>query len=369
MKAFNQRELRITLKRTEQAQFLLRFLQNKGVRLKKLHITDKQITFIMTKNHLPIFRIGRKKYRVKASIRYLKPDKILQKDVLTVMGVALLICMPLLFLQFVWKIDVESPIVEVEDQLKNYLQDELNIRTPIQKSDLPNDVVLRQLIMQQFREFSWVHIAKEGSHVTITPEFAPKADVEESERRPLYLIAANNGVITHFNIEYGERKVKPNMTVYKGDLLVSGIIGEGEERVVVGAKGDVFADYWLETSFSVPRTIEYDRIAEQMWQWTWNPRVFLYVLEQKSPLLLKELLVFEKHQKIERVAERLEPQHIEERILPLLHEKILRSLPQKSSIKSENLLHVTFDDDTVKGKVLFFVNENIATPDHAGQGD
>lgn len=369
MKSLNKRELLVTLKRTEQAQLLLRFLQNKGVRLKNVQLTDKQIRFIMTKNNLPTFRRGRKKYRVKASIGYLQPDKILQKDSLTVIGIVLMICVPLLFLQFVWKVEVKSSVIETEDQLANYLYNELNLRTPIYKKSMPNDVVLRQLIMQRFREFSWVHIAKEGSHVTITPEFAPEVDIEEREKLPLYLVAANNGVITHFNIEYGERKVKPNMTVFKGDLLVSGIIGEGESQVVVGAKGDVFADYWLETTFTIPRTIEYDRIVDQVWRWRWNPTVFAQVLEMKSLAALKEVVVLEKQQKIERVAERLEPEHMEQRLLPLLHEKILRSLPQKSSIKSENLLHVTFDDDTVKGKVLFFVNENIAMPGHAGQGD
>lgn len=369
MKQLNKRELLITLKRTEQAQLFLRFLQNKGVRLKHLHATDKQLTFIMTKNHMPLFRIGRKKYRVKVSIRYVQPDKILQRDVLTSLGILFIVCLPLVLLQFVWKVEVNAPAVEVEDQLHRYLQGELNLRTPLSKKDLPNDAVLRQLIMQQFREFSWVHIAKEGSRVTITPEFAPKAEVEKGEKLPLYLIAANNGVITHFTIEHGERKVKPNMTVYKGDLLVSGIIGEGEEQVVVGAKGDVFADYWLETSFTVPRTIEYDRVVEQVWQWKWNEEALKQMLELKSVVFLKELFILEKRQKIERVTERLEPEHMEKRIVPLLHEKVLRSLPQKSSIKKENLLHVTFDDDTVKGKVLFFVNENIAMPHYAGQGD
>ena len=57
---------------------------------------------------------------------------------------------------------------------------------------------------------------------------------------------------------------------------------------------------------------------------------------------------------------KLSEKQIESFILPLLHEKILKSLPPKTIIKKENLLHVTFDDDKVKGKVLFLVNENIA---------
>lgn len=369
MKKYDQRQLVVTLKRSEQAQLLLRFLKNNRVLLKNLHITDKQIRFFMAKHQLSIFRKGRKKYKVRATIRYHQPDKILRKDLLTVIGLVCLLCMPLVGLQFVWVIDVQSPIVEVEDALTDYLEEELQLRTPLKKRDMPDDTALRQAIMQQFRAFSWVHIAKFGSRITITPVFAPKVEVERNERLPLYLIASNNGVITHMDIEYGERKVKPNMTVYKGDLLVSGIIGEGEEQVVVGAKGAVYADYWLETTFSVPRVVQYDKVTEQLWQWVWNEAALRQAVAKRSLMPLRELVVLEKQLKTARVTERLEPEHVEARLLPLLHEKVLRNLPQKSSIKSENLLHVTFDDDTVKGKVLFFVNENIAMPDHAGQGE
>lgn len=368
MKKMDRRELRITMRRTEQAQALLRFLQRSGVTIRQLTITDRQLTFLLAKHHLPIFRQGRKKYRVKTSMRFVKPDKILQKDFVTLLGVLLLVCVPLILRQFIWDIQVESAVEEVEDELTSYLQQDLQLQVPLRKEHLLSDTELRQQIMQRFREFSWVHIAKEGSRVLVMPEFAPKAEREEQQQLPLYLVANSSGVITHFNVESGERKVKPNMTVYKGDLLVSGILNEGEQQVVVGAKGEVYADYWLETTFTVPRTLQYDRIVEQVWHWQWNEGVFGRALEGRTFSPFKEMMVLEKKQKVERVAEQLEQSDIEARLIPLLHKKILGSLPQKSSIKSENLLHVTFDDDTVKGKVLFFVNENIAMP-YDGQGD
>ena len=71
------------------------------------------------------------------------------------------------------------------------------------------------------------------------------------------------------------------------------------------------------------------------------------------------------HKKTEKINE----DDIENFILPLLHEKMLRSLPLKSTIKSEKLLHVYADDDTVKGKVLYLVNENIAKPHPIHQGE
>lgn len=43
------------------------------------------------------------------------------------------------------------------------------------------------------------------------------------------------------------------MTVYEGDTLVSGVLMHGDQYVIVGAEGEVFADYWLETTFSIPK--------------------------------------------------------------------------------------------------------------------
>lgn len=369
MTSLNKRKLIVQMKRDARAQSLLKLLQRHSVRLERLTITDKSISFVMTKNNLPKLRAARKKHRAKVKIHYVEPDKILQRDPQTFIGLALLLCMPLLLMQFIWKVDVQLETIELTDAVTTYMQQELPINTPLLKKELPSDHVLRQKIMQQFRDFSWVHITKQGSHLIITPQLAPINEVVETEKPATYLVATNNGVITHFDIERGERLVKPRMTVYKGDILVSGVMGEGEAQTVIGAKGEVYADYWLEALFTVPRVVEYDRLVEQAWQWQWDLSVAQQAIEHRTWRPFLSLVKWEKVQQFERVTERLEEAHIETRLLPLLHEKIVRTLPQKSSIKSENLLHVTIDDDTVKGKVLFFVNENIAAPFPSGKGD
>lgn len=60
----------------------------------------------------------------------------------------------------------------------------------------------------------------------------------------MHLIASNSGVITHYFLTSGVRLVDANTTVYKGDALVSGILEAGEEQLVIGAEGEVYADYW-----------------------------------------------------------------------------------------------------------------------------
>ena len=92
-------------------------------------------------------------------------------------------------------------------------------------------------------------------------------------------------------------------------------------------------------------------------------------VEQLSLRPLKELISREPYRVFHEQTETISEQDIDQVILPLLHEKMIRSLPLKSTIKSEKLLHVYADDDTVKGKVLYLVNENIATPHPIHQGE
>ena len=80
----------------------------------------------------------------------------------------------------------------------------------------------------------------------------------------------------------------------------------------------------------------------------------------KFPNWISNYIEIKKTQNYITTIQELSEEQIDSFILPLLHEKILKSLPPKTIIKKENILHVTFDDDKVKGKVLFLVNENIA---------
>ena len=223
--------------------------------------------------------------------------------------------------------------------------------------------------MEHFREFSWIHITKMGSHVTIAPQLAPKIEQIEKANEKQHLIASNSGVITHFEIERGIRQVEQNMTVYRGDTLVSGVLVRDEDVFVVGAAGEVYADYWLETTFSIPKKIEIEVLDDYGWEYTVDWGQIAASWEQKSIEPLKYFIQYLPYRMLHKKTEKINEDDIENFILPLLHEKMLRSLPLKSTIKSEKLLHVYADDDTVKGKVLYLVNENIAKPHPIHQGE
>ncbi|MFP7199631.1 sporulation protein YqfD [Lysinibacillus halotolerans] len=375
MKKFDNRPVEIHITRNNAAHAFIQNLHSKGVKIKNVTHLDNEIRFEITRKDINIVRTIRKKYRVKVKIQYLQISRIFQKNSWTAIGLLLLICIPIVASQFVWKVEVQSDIPEVRVAVEKIVNEKLSLAKPTLRGKVESDFEIRQTIMEELRDLSWVHILKTGSSMTIVPQLAPITDNRDNiNEGKNHLIAAKSGVITHFEISSGERRVLPNTTVYKGDTLVSGVISVGDKSVVVGASGEVYADYWLETEFSIPKELQL--ISASSREWTIDFKMNNDKKEQgKSfqkidlPEWLSKFIEIKRTQKYITVTEEITEERIESFILPLLHEKILKSLPPKTIIKKENILHVTFDDDKVKGKVLFLVNENIAENYPIDQGD
>lgn len=359
----------IKMKQSTEANTFIMLLKKNNIRITQLRFPGKEITFQLAHKDLSLIRKLRKQAKVRIEIRYSEPEIILQKDLKTGIGLILLLIVPLLLSRFIWQVDVEAQTVEIEDEVMDYLQKEVGIEFPVRKNAFISDNEIRQTMMREFREFSWVHIMKNGSKVTISPQLAPKIEPPQNSSTNQYLIAGNNGVVTHFQIEKGIRKVEPNTTVYRGDVLVSGIMEYGEKSILIGAEGKVFVDYWLETSFTIPKTIEMEVLDDYGWNYQINWNQIGASIEQKSFKPLKSIVTYESYRMFHKKTEKISEKDIESVILPLLHEKMIYSLPLESAIKAEKLLHVSADDDTVKGKVLYLVNENIAKPHLIHQGE
>ncbi|MFO7315603.1 MAG: sporulation protein YqfD [Bacilli bacterium] len=375
MKLYDRRPVEIRMSRNEKVHEFIRRLQQNRVKIRELEYLEDEVKFEISKKDVSTVRKLRKKYRLKVSIRYLQESRIFQNTGWTMFGLALLVIIPILCSQFIWKVEVEAETPELAVKVEKVLDEKIKLNRPLLKRNLVSDFEIRQIIMEQIRDLSWVHIIKKGSSITIVPQLAPITEVKENKPDRLYhLVAAKSGVITHFDITSGERRVMPNTTVYKGDVLVSGVIQVGEdEYLAVGAKGEVYADYWLETNFEIPRKVQYISATERKWTIEWKNK------EEKEkeqslqkvnlPRWISNYIEVKKTQSYTTTVRELSEEQIDSFILPLLHEKILRSLPPKTIIKKENILHVTFDDDKVKGKVLFLVNENIAKEYPIDQGD
>ena len=142
-------------------------------------------------------------------------------------------------------------------------------------------------------------------------------------------------------------------------MLVTGILEQGGKTTVVGADGAVFADYWVEYSFSLPKTIDFHMQGEEVmqlsFQWPWQKDKSDE--QERSPwsIIRSERHMEEKSGQFELV------EGMEETVLiPLLKSKLMSESFSKAIVLDEKVLHVSFDNDKVNGTILFLINDNIA---------
>lgn len=258
---------------------------------------------------------------------------------------------------FLWHVEVESDMPEVAERIEKKLEsaDIVPFR-PL--SSIPDEGEIRRDLMQDDPSLSWVRFKRIGTSLTIIPMLSPTSDAEEEvEGPPSDLIARTGGIITRFALTRGERVKEVHSTVEKGDVLATGVLEQGDKKTVVGAAGAVFADYWVEYTFTVPKLIHYKTQGEEEVKWVIN-LPWKALDEPETPLW--PIISTEKRTTVENFQLELAEGMEETVLVPLLKEKLLAERGADAIVKDSKILHVTFDDDKVKGAILFHVNDNIA---------
>lgn len=148
-------------------------------------------------------------------------------------------------------------------------------------------------------------------------------------------------------------------------MLATGVLVQGDKTAVVGADGAVYADYWVEYSFSLPQIIGYrlqgQETVEFSFNFPWQPQE-----EKWSP---KSFIQTERHANEKTGQLELSEGMEETVIIPLLKNKFLSESLSKAIIQDEKVLHVSFDNDKVSGTVLFLINDNIAVKRPISRGE
>ncbi|WP_153733215.1 sporulation protein YqfD [Sporosarcina obsidiansis] len=341
-------------------------LQVEQVKIKNLYMAGRSVYFETDSKGIQTIRRLRRKYRVKVKISHIGNDTVnyrLFSSLLFIVGCVLPLCASL----FLWNIKVESEVPELAERLENKME-KANITVPSLLSKLPEEDEMRRLLMQDESSLSWIRFKQMGTSLIVSPMLAPlstevKEDVKE---KPSHLVAKTGGVITHFALTRGERASIVHQTVKKGDMLATGILEQGEKTTVVGADGAVYADYWLEYHFELPRTVKYFTIGEEQMNINWRTP---WEKSKSDSLRLRNPVTFKKTRDDPVHTVRLGKGMEETVILPLLKYDLLSKRTDELIIKEENILHVTFTNDKVKGTILFLINENIAEKRPITQGD
>ncbi|WP_058301883.1 sporulation protein YqfD [Gorillibacterium timonense] len=106
-------------------------------------------------------------------------------------------------------------------------------------------------LMTRLPDATWIGVERNGTSIririveTTKPEDKPLAS-------PRHLIAKKDALVTKIFAEKGKPVVAPNTYVRKGQLLISGQLGDGEHRKWVPATGKVFGLVWYVSTIEVP---------------------------------------------------------------------------------------------------------------------
>lgn len=340
-------------------------LKSAGAKITALHIERDKAFFKTDKKGIRQIRKYRRRYGLKVSVRLAVNDYGL--DTLFKSSRYLIVfSIPFICSFFLWSVKVESDMPEVVERIEEKLQEDSIVPFRLLMS-IPDEGEMRRRLMQDDPTLSWVRFKRVGTSLTVIPMLSPSLNNEiQSEGTPSDLVARTGGVVTRFALTKGERVAHMYMTVKKGDVLASGTLEQGENTVTIGAEGAVFADYWMEYKFNIPKTIHYKVQGEEKVEFVFHPPW------QQEKLFSKEVLnMIETKRTIYEADARLEiGEGMEETvIIPLLKRKLLAELGAGAIIKEDKILHVTFDNDKVNGTILFLINDNIAVKRPISQGD
>lgn len=111
--------------------------------------------------------------------------------------------------------------------------------------------VLAHSLMGRLPDATWIGVERKGTSIRIRVVETTKPE-EKPLVSPRHLIAKKNALVTKVFAEKGKPVVAPNTYVRKGQLLVSGELGEGDHRKWVPATGKVFGLVWYVSTVEVP---------------------------------------------------------------------------------------------------------------------
>lgn len=327
-----------------------------GTKITSLSVVDGVAYFQTDRSGLRAIRRNRRHYRLKVaiSIANLESGSI---GLFTSSRFLIACLIPFVASFFLWTVDVESDMPEVVDRIEQKLEkSSIVLLRPL--ALIPDEGEIRRELMLDDPALSWVRFRRVGTSLTIIPMLSPPTtNIIEENESPSHLVARTGGVITRFALEKGERVGHVHQTVKKGDVLATGILEQGDKTTVVGADGAVYADYWVEYTFTLPKKIKFQLQGEEIVNYSFN---LPWKQQGKEGWSLGSFIETERYmEETEGHFELIEGME-ETVIIPLLKNKLMSESFSKAIIKDEKVLHVTFDNDKVRGTILFLINDNIA---------
>ncbi|GIO34167.1 MULTISPECIES: sporulation protein YqfD [Paenibacillus] len=294
-------------------------------------------------------------------------------------GIAVFFLMLFMLSSLVWNINVEGNEKLATEDILNAAREE-GIRPYQWIFRLKDPDKLSRALSLKLPETSWVGVERKGTTITIQVVEAEKPK-KEPLASPRHLISKSDAVVTSIYAEQGRPLVQKNTRVKKGQVLISGILGDGSAHSqVVVAKGEVKGLVWHEYQLEVPLVQKREvytgerkdksylvlgNRAIQLWGYGKEPFAKSQTLTELDPLTWRSIALpigwmTEKVMEVDEREEALEPEAAKKQGLEAAVRDILAKYGNDSQIISQKILHEKRENGKVYMKVLFEVEEKIA---------
>ncbi|MCF6092826.1 sporulation protein YqfD [Microaerobacter geothermalis] len=293
----------------------------------------------------------------------------------------------------VWKIDVVGT-EKISKKEVYQAASQIGIRKGAFQWKIPDFKEAREMLLSQLSDAAWVGVEKKGTKIIIT--VVEKVKPEKNRlMNPRHLVAKKKAMIQKIIVEKGIPQVKPSQWVSKGQILVSGLMGNEDNQEIVVAEGKVLGEIWYESEINLPLSMtisEYTGNKKNYWNLLLgNYKIILspeqsspypYFVEKQSkrylqffkrkiPFGIEKKTFYEVNQEELNTAE----QKAYQLGLNMAREKVLKQSDHMGYIKDEKVLHRRVENGKVYMKIYFAVIEDIAeeqpiiTESESKQGD
>ncbi|MRH43086.1 sporulation protein YqfD [Aquibacillus halophilus] len=316
-----------------------------------------------------------------------------------VTGIIVSMLFVFLLSNIVWDVKINGVHPEIEKRIEEQLR-QYGIYPGAVKFSVGSPGVIQQNLLSDIPELLWVGVTEKGT--TYYLEGVEKTVVEEKEKNgPRNIIAAKAGVIIDMFVSKGQPMVKVNDFVKKGDLLVSGELGEKlvndeedeekqhQAKELITAEAEIIARTWYESEVNVPLEVNYNVLTgenkEKHYLRFWNFLLPIWgfknpdyeevqidaeqssfnFFKSKFPIsyvkqnIQEKRIISQKRTHSEAIADGIEQ----------AKKNLQNNLGENADITFEKVLHESMEHGKVKLIIYFNVNENIAKNQPISQGD